>query len=106
MRGDGKRFSATRRMLSSRAAVSGSKPSRTRISKILSTEAPRWTLCATQSFQSGVISRCAMEMGQRSPWRVPSRNSGLAPDLVGDLDDAGELVPLHVLRQEVAVVRA
>src|SRR3954453_12978722 len=106
MRGDGKGFSAPRGILSSRAAVSGSKPSRTRISKILSTEAPRWTLCATQSFQSCVISRCAMEMGQPAPWRVPSRKSGLAPGLVGSLDDAGELVPLLVLRQEVAVVLA
>src|SRR3982751_3999603 len=103
MRWEGKRFSATRRMLSSRAAVSGSKPSRTRMSSISSTDAPRWTLCATHSFHSCVISRCAMGLGT-TPRAAGS--DPLVPDLARALDDARELRPLLVLGKEVAVVRA
>src|SRR5439155_15111538 len=70
MRSDGKRWSATRRMLTARSATSGAKPSLTSVLKMSAVEQPRWTFCATQSCHSCGKSVRAMHHGQPRRLRV------------------------------------
>src|SRR2546425_9813212 len=73
MRSEGKRFSATRRILTARSATSGAKPSRTSVLKISVVEQPRCTLCATHSCHSCGKSVRAIRNGQRRTLRVLSQ---------------------------------
>src|SRR3954469_4941322 len=105
MRSDGKRFRATRRMLSSRSAASGAKPSRTSVLKRSPTAQPRATLCATQSFHSCGNSVRAIRHGQHVTTGVPGAIASL-PHLVRHLDYPREFGPLFILGEQVAVVGA
>src|SRR5436190_3119922 len=105
MRSDGKRFRATRRMLSSRSAASDVKPSRTSVLKRSPTAQPRATLCATQSFHSCGNSLRAIRHAQHVATWGPGAIASL-PHLVRHLDYQREFGPLFALGEQVAMVRA